>query len=235
MIYITGDFHGNARELLHRFERMSIGEGDIVVVLGDAGLNYYGNDGGDIRTKKSLAQCGAEFFCIHGNHEMRPYTIPSYQEKEWHGGSVYIEEDFPNILFAKDGEIFNLGNKRCLVIGGAYSVDKYYRLRMGAAWFPDEQPDEKCKAKVEARLADSGWKVDYVFSHTCPSKYIPVEAFLPGLDQSCVDQSTEDWLDDLEDKIAYEKWFCGHWHIEKKIDRLEFLFKGIDCIPEDCK
>ena len=39
MIYVTGDFHGNVRELLSRFDRLQPGEGDIIVVLGDAGLN----------------------------------------------------------------------------------------------------------------------------------------------------------------------------------------------------
>ena len=27
--------------------------------------------------------------------------------------------------------------------------------------------------------------------------------------------------------IEYKKWYCGHWHIEKKIDRLEFLYHNI--------
>ena len=235
MIYVTGDFHGNIRELLSRFDKLQTGEGDIIVVLGDAGLNYYGNHHGDLKSKKSLARSGTEYFCIHGNHEMRPASIPTYHEEEWHGGKVYVEEAFPNIKFAKDGEIYDLGGKRGLVIGGAYSVDKYYRLMIGSAWFPDEQPDEKCKETVEAALEREGWKVDYVLTHTCPAKYVPVEAFLPGLDQRTVDRSTEDWLDELEGKMTYEKWLCGHWHIEKKIDKLEFLFKRITCIPEESK
>lgn len=109
------------------------------------------------------------------------------------------------------------------------------RLMIDSAWFPDEQPDEKCKETVEAALEREGWKVDYVLTHTCPAKYVPVEAFLPGLDQRTVDRSTEDWLDELEGKMTYEKWLCGHWHIEKKIDKLEFLFKRITCIPEESK
>ena len=66
MIYVTGDFHGNVRELLSRFDKLQTGEGDIIVVLGDAGLNYYGNHHGDLKSKKSLARSGTEYFCIHG-------------------------------------------------------------------------------------------------------------------------------------------------------------------------
>ena len=67
-----------------------------------------------------------------------------------------------------------------------------------------------------------------MLSHTCPYKYRPVEAFLSGLDQSTVDTSTEEWLDTIEDRLDYKEWKCGHWHIDKKIDRLTFLMDGFE-------
>ena len=48
-------------------------------------------------------------------------------------------------------------------------------------------------------------------SHTCPRKYEPVEHFMPGIDQSKVDKSTENWLDTIEDRLDYKEWYCGHW------------------------
>lgn len=41
---------------------------------------------------------------------------------------MLYEEEFPNILFPVDGEIFMLAGMKYLMIGGAYSVDKYFRL-----------------------------------------------------------------------------------------------------------
>ena len=73
----------------------------------------------------------------------------------------------------------------------AYSVDKEYRLRMGYRWFADEQPSDAIKEYVEQQLDKTGWKEDTVLSHTCPRKYEPVEHFMPGIDQSRVDKSTE--------------------------------------------
>ena len=67
------------------------------------------------------------------------------------------------------------------MIGGAYSVDKWYRLRMDMNWFPDEQPSAEIKASVERKLEELSWKVDVVLSHTCPERYVPVEAFLSGM------------------------------------------------------
>ena len=65
---------------------------------------------------------------------------------------------------------------------------------------------------------------DIILSHTCPFKYEPVEMFISGVDQSKVDDSTERWLDTIEDSIDYLAWFCGHWHTNKRIDKVHFLF-----------
>ena len=64
----------------------------------------------------------------------------------------------------------------------------------------------------------------FVLSHTTPLKYEPTEVFIRGVDQSKVDKSTEIWLDSIEDRLTYRKWYCGHYHTEKKNDRLQIMF-----------
>ncbi|WP_195984377.1 metallophosphoesterase [Clostridium sp. D33t1_170424_F3] len=226
-IYITGDTHGRFERVEHFCERFETKREDILIILGDAGINFSG--GRYDRMKKSfLETLPITIFSIHGNHEQRPYTIDSYQEKLWHGGTVYYEEEFPNLFFAKDGEVFDLNGKQSIVIGGAYSIDKMMRLRYGYGWWPDEQPSQEIKKNVEQKLDEQGWKVDVVLSHTTPLKYEPVEVFLPGVNQSQVDKTTEVWLDGIEDRLDYEKWYCGHYHVEKKVDRMEIMFENFD-------
>lgn len=227
MIFYTGDTHGKIFKITNAIRNSVITVDDTIVILGDAGFNYYGNDLGDRRTKYKLNEVGITVFCIHGNHEMRPETIPTYITKIWNGGMVYYEEKYPNILFAKDGEIYDLDGRKSIVIGGAYSVDKFYRLRNGFHWFADEQPSQETKAHVEAVLESCNWKIDQVLTHTCPLKYIPTEAFLPSIDQKTVDRSTEEWLDTLEEKLTYKRWLCGHWHIDKRIDDFRFVMNDI--------
>lgn len=200
MVYITRDIHGSLEPIYDMFAKYHPNKDDIIVILGDVGVNYTGTLQ-DIGIKKAMSKLGSIFFCIHGNHENRPQNIASYEEKEWNGGRVMYEEDFPNLLFPIDGEIFDIEGKKCIVIGGAYSVDKFYRLRNGYRWWADEQPSPKIKKYVEKQLSEN--KIDFVFSHTCPAKYIPTECFLSGIDQSRVDNSTEEWLDTIEDKIEY--------------------------------
>jgi len=226
MFYVTGDTHGEFPRYYVFKVDMAMTAADTVVILGDAGLNYW-RDERDDDAKKFVSSFPFATFCIQGNHEMRPPAIPGYQMKEYHGGQVWYQERYPNVMFAKDGEIYDFDGRRCIVIGGAYSMDKFRRLQAGAPWFADEQPSQEIKSHVEAQLDKVGWKIDAVLSHTCPRRYEPTECFRSGIDQSKIDKSTEDWLDTIEQRLAYGHWYCGHYHISKDIDRITFMFKDV--------
>ena len=225
MVFYTGDIHGMPWNVVKLSIRLHLTKADTIVLLGDVGANFY-CDERDNECKAALNKIKPTVLCIHGNHEARPSSLPMYRQNSWNGGLVWYEEEYPSLLFAKDGEIFDLEGLRHLAIGGAYSVDKYYRLTRGINWFPDEQPSEEIKQYVEEQIKEKPF--DIVLSHTCPFKYEPTEVFLPMIDQSTVDSSTEQWLDDIEEKIEYKAWFCGHWHIDKRIDKMHFLFHSFE-------
>lgn len=227
MIYITGDKHANFRSVFNFCYEKKTKLDDILIILGDSGINYHANER-DYILKDELLECPITFFCIHGNHEERPEKINTYRTKKFHDGIVYYEKDYPNILFAKDGEIYDFNNKKVLVIGGAYSVDKYFRLARGYNWYKSEQPDEKIKNKVRKVLKNLDNKIDIILSHTCPYKYLPREMFLEGIDQSTVDNSTEYFLDELEKTNDYKLWYCGHYHTDKRVDNIIFMFNSIE-------
>lgn len=234
MIVLTSDTHRDFERIFDFCAEYGTVKKDILIILGDAGINYCLDDSDDM-LKQDLSRLDVTLLCVHGNHEERPFEIDTYTEQEWHGGLAYVEPDYPNLLFAKDGEIYRLGGKKAVAIGGAYSVDKYARLRRGAPWFPGEQPDKAIRAYVEAKLEQVNWQVDYVFSHAAPLQYEPRHAFLPGIDQSLVDKSTEKWLDSIERRLRYDRWFCGHYHIDDqegpvRIVQNEFLELD-DCRP----
>lgn len=227
MVYYTGDTHGKFEKLFHYIYTLKLTKKDVIVILGDAGFNYDGNDHGDLAKKRMVNKYGVKIFCIHGNHEQRPANISTYKKRQYRGGKVWYEPDFPNIVFAKDGEIYDFDGKKTIVIGGAYSVDKWYRIKKGYKWFADEQPSAHIKKTVEKKLAVCNWHIDQVLTHTCPAKYTPVEAFLSGVDQSKVDKSTEEWLDEIENYLHYDRWLCGHWHIDKTVDKLRFVMDDL--------
>ena len=232
MIYITGDKHGDFYDIKEFCTINETTKKDILIILGDAGINYYLDERDNI-LKEELLKLKITLFCIHGNHEERPYNIKTYKEKEFYDGIIYYEEKYPNILFAKDGEIYNFNGYKTLVIGGAYSVDKYYRISKGHNWFESEQPDNIIKNKIRTIIKNNNYKIEIILSHTCPFKYIPREMFLPFVDQSTVDSSTEIFLDEIEEKTEYKKWYCGHYHTDKIIDNIEFMYYGIELFKEE--
>lgn len=231
MICLTGDTHGRFDRIGSFCGKMQTSRDDILIILGDAGINFHAG-ALDILRKEYLAKLPITLLCIHGNHERRPESLPYYDEQEWHGGNVYAEERYPNILFAKDGEVYDLNGRKAIAIGGAYSIDKARRIE-GQSWWADEQPSPAIKARVEKALDLLNWQIDIVLSHTTPLKYEPVEVFFPGIDQSKVDKSIEEWLGSIEDRLEYRKWYCGHYHTEKKIDRLQIMFNDFTALEAD--
>lgn len=253
MIYITGDKHGDFKQLAENLENIEITKDDTFIILGDSGLNYfaykptnqakyYKRELNSMILKNKLIKtfrrcCGAipTIFVLNGNHEARAKLISSYKRKEWNGGYVYYEEDFPEILFADEGNVYQIEGKSFLVIGGAYSVDKYYRLQIGERWFPEEQLSNKEKKAILDLVKNKRNVYDYVLSHTSPKKFIPTDALLSTIDQNTVDHSMEDFLDDVEQDIFWEEWFVGHFHIDKEITgfgykKIHFLYEDIEVI-----
>lgn len=51
------------------------------------------------------------------------------------------------------------------------------------------------------------------------------------IDQSSVDKSTEQWLDTIESRLHYERWYCGHYHTDKEIDKIRFMFQDYALLP----
>ena len=224
MIYITGDTHGNFQRIKEFCQEQQTTTNDYLIILGDAGINYFGDH--DNKLKEELTKIPITFLCVYGNHEERPENIKTYQEINLFDGIMYQEKNYPNLLFFKDSEVYTILNKKVLVIGGAFSVNKDLMIERGYKWFKDEQPSELIKKQTLNNLKENNYQVDYILSHTCPYKYLPYEMFYVGVNQDKVDQSTEKFLDLIEKLTDYHKWYCGHFHTDKVVDKINFMFEG---------
>lgn len=65
MVYVTGDIHGDPRDLIHFSEVYSLTSKDTIIILGDAGFNFYLH-GRDCKAKKLATRIPATLLCIHG-------------------------------------------------------------------------------------------------------------------------------------------------------------------------
>ena len=222
-VYLCGDLHGRKdtiRNFYHNYIENTprAEEENWIILLGDAGLLYY-FDYRDRNFKRELSHYPFKYFVIRGNHEarasVRQVAEPDlWEEVECFGNKCLRQPAYPNIYYARDdGGIYDIDGRKALVIPGAYSVDKWYRLQMGYSWFPDEQlaPHEQLALELEVE----GQYFDLVLSHTCPHMYMPVDLFLRGLDQSTVDNSMEIWMQKLTTKIQWGIWCWGHFHADR--------------------
>ena len=238
-IFAIGDIHGKwqtvrdfyltnkIQEKIKREER----DNNILILLGDAGLNYFLNER-DESTKRKISEYPFTYFVIRGNHEERPSICAAKNPELWHtetywGNTVYVENQFPHIKYALDEvALYEIPTNdeqnsaiRTLVIPGAYSVDKYYRLQNGWSWFEGEQLTHEEMVKGSFLLETVDNKVDLVLSHTCPIIYEPTDLFLSFVDQSMVDKTMERYLGKVEYELEYRAWLWGHFHATREYPR----------------
>lgn len=248
--YITGDKHRHFDRLIEFCKNNKLRQKDVVVILGDSGFNYYG-DARDDKLKAKLAKVNVTLFCLHGNKENRAQNISTYGIRTFCGGNVYYEPKYPNIFFAKDGEVYNFNGKEFMVVGGAHSVDKIKCEAEGLPYWEDEMPSDEIKALAEKELAEREYKIDGFLTHTCPISCLPTEMFIStkreGQPKTLkvkkknsveypldIDRSTEEWLEKLKEQNAFDVWYCGHYHIDKELGKVKMMHKQIlpFCVPE---
>lgn len=215
-IFIKGDCHGKFDFLPYFCEAHQTTIDDTLIILGDAGINFWLNNT-DRNLKKRISQCPITLFCIHGNHEERPQNISTYKAAyyEKYACNCWYEEKYPNILFPFNGTAaFN--GKKFLIIGGAYSVDKEYRLERNAPWFESEQLTSLEKEAILLMIEEEN-SFDYILTHTAPLNYEPTYLFLDFIDQSKVDKSMETFLQVICENVEFKHWCFAHFHDDKDL------------------
>lgn len=146
------------------------------------------------------------------------------------GDIAYVEEAYPRFIMAADGARYHINDHDFLVIGGAYSVDKEWRITNGAGWFPDEQLSKEEMDFIRHKVFEHGNKEDIILAHTCPYDQRPVECFLSGVNENNVDTTMEHFLQEIVDTAEYTAFYCGHWHTDKKDGKLRILFRDVICL-----
>ena len=223
--FLIGDIHGEVwpveRFYTDNNERLRLDSSEnTMILLGDVGCNFSITGTRDINFKTELSKYPFTYVCLRGNHEARASYMykrfpDKWEKKEKYGGKIYVEKDFPQIEYLSDGPaIYEFAGFKTLSLPGAYSIDKNFRLLMGWPWFKDEQLSSVERAYGK-ELIKENFMVDLVISHTCPLSFIPTDLFIPGIDQSEVDNTMEEYLQDIEFNLHYKRWAFGHYHADR--------------------
>lgn len=222
-IFVRGDTHGDTDWVPDFCKFNETTKNDVMIILGDSAFRFEGADySREISRKSATNNYNITFFVLRGNHD-RPYdeggdvTLMQCPLLESSNPPMWHDPNYPNLWYFQDGEVYNIQGHTFLTIGGAYSVDKGYRKSRGWTWYENEQIPYKQQLEILDCIHDKYF--DYVLTHTCPFPWRPVDLFLPFVNQSTVDTSTEEWLEDVLNYIGYKHWYFGHYHADRILGR----------------
>ena len=222
-LFVTGDTHGGidmSKLNSRHFRNTGLTKEDILVVMGDAGFIW--NGGGEEQFwQKFLDDKPWTTFCVLGNHENYD-AIEKLPIVDFHGTSARKVND--SIYYAISGEVYNLCGKKCLVVNGADSHDKAFR-KEGKSWWAQEKITQDDVDKTLATLAQYNNKVDFVFTHTGGTEVCKMLGFSPT--------SSDSMLDLVLNTAEYDEHFCGHYHVDKLVDKTRVLYDDVMMIAAD--
>lgn len=231
-VFICGDTHGTLD--IGKIEQLKMKEeldyGDYLIVCGDCGVVW------DIESLPEYTQhfenIGCNVLFIDGNHENFD-MLNEYPVEYWNGGKIHkISEHIYHLL---RGQIFEIYGEKFLTIGGADSSDREYR-KEHISWWSDERISYDDINEAKQNLEKVNYKVDYVITHTPPTKTL--NEFVKILTQCGEDipyylkhkitlTKSSDMLDFVVKEVKYKFWFCGHLHIDEKINKTRILYADV--------
>lgn len=241
-IFITGDTHGDIdiKKLnTQNFPvQKDLTKDDYVIIAGDFGNIWYGTRdisvtnpnyeippqhkpyvGKDDYHLKWFENKNFTTLFIDGNHENHA-LLSSYPVEMWNGGKIHRIK--PSVIHLMRGQVFEIAGKTFFTMGGASSNDKAYR-RENMSWWPGELPDEEEFREALVNLERYDFRVDYVITHCIGDRMMGAIYE----DHKMHDRLTA-FLDELEDKLSYEKWFFGHFHKDWIVDdRHRVLYQDV--------
>ena len=222
-------------------------EKDFVIICGDMGL-VWADDKEFIYNKKGLCELPFTILWVQGNHEnydmIDQYPIRMWHG----GKVRHIVKDKIILLergqiFEIEGKsFFTFGGASTHDIQGgildrtlpSYKKDRRranrsglsYRVK-GVSWWAQELPSIDEMQEGRDNLAKANNCVDFVVTHCLSGKMqekLQTVLAAKGMDNLSkkIDAYEKDilniYFDEIEEKLMYKHWFCGHYHVNCRID-----------------
>ncbi len=204
MIYLISDLHSDIhfKGLSHYIKTGT--DDDLLIILGDIGLNF-GNSKENDKFTEYFMSIRKNIALVDGNHENFEY-LNSFEEEKWNGGTV--GRLTPYIVHLKRGNIYTIEDKTFFVFGGCKSSPKWKEMGL---WYPGDEPNKKEILTAYDNLSKYNYKVDYILTHKYEQNVRNVNADLLKLTEF------------IDEKVDFERWYAGHWHVNEKIDDKHIL------------
>ena len=221
-LLVTGDLHGDTAALTMIAKKLL--QGDVLFVAGDFGFIFRDNQ--DERSFLNdvdmfLRKLGTFLVFVDGNHENHK-ALNEFPVDSWQGAWVHLIRS--HVIHVLRGEVLTLKGKNIFCFGGAFSIDRSWRV-LGESYWEEEIPTDEDYCNGNTNLEKCGYKIDYVLTHTCP---IDLVLRLGSYHSSMEEQPLQNYLQYVSDQVygSLQKWFFGHWHKDRVIG-LDGKFRAI--------
>lgn len=186
---------------------------------------------------------------VDGNNENFD-ELYKYPVKEWHGGKVHVIR--PSVLHLMRGEIYEINGKKFFTFGGAQSHDirdgivekdqqglwrkmtarwkkegKFFRVKH-YSWWEQELPTKEEIENAYTNLEKHDYKVDYIVTHCCSNQMLREYIEWRFNDSDMAKQHDgrnilTNFLDEIEQKVNFDKWYFGHYHEDVELTNRHHL------------
>ena len=218
---ITGDTHGDTKDLLWRIKQCHKNGGKHLFIAGDFGFIWESNKKSTIKEDMRLNVISKEAYTkdvkllfIDGNHENFNRLL-NYPEINMFGGKIGVIRD--NILHLKRGYVYNIDNKKIFTMGGGVSVDKSDRIE-NVSWWSQELHSKEEQDRALINLENNSWEVDYVITHSAPTqaeamiwKAMKMEGIYSHWKMDVFNPEAK-FHTLVCDKLQFKDWHFGHYH-----------------------
>lgn len=209
-LLIIGDTHGNTGWVRFYIYPVALVVGaDAIVQLGDFGAWEHTSAGLDFMNEVGDAaqDAGIPLYWLHGNHDKHSLTTELYKSDQ--RGFLSCRE---RVFYIPQGHSWQWEGVRLRSFGGAYSVDKQWRVqadrqrgRTEYLWFPEEEMSD---GEMTRLLAVDHGKKEIILSHDKPF------SSKPGWNRKDIAACIPNQMR-LEQALRVHKpdwWLHGHLH-----------------------
>jgi len=199
-LIFCGDIHGEFSRLIWNATNHKIANA-CIIICGDFGIGFNKEKRFtmDNSARKKMKDFNLYVKAIRGNHDDPSYFDGKHNENR--------------VEFLQDHVPFEVLGKTIYPIGGATSIDKWDRIEA------NKKSDKKCywwgnENIVKKDINSLPDNVDIIISHEAPLSFEPVYKSTNRFSSDIYDAISEDrkYLDEVEKKIKYNKWYFGHYH-----------------------
>ncbi len=234
-ILMAGDTHGDASHVRHLLSVAQLQRCDRIFVLGDFGYWEHTGEGRNFLNRVDIHADLKDIpiYFLDGNHDKTSLLLETYD--------VYDDGDSDGFLlvreyvrYARRGLTWIWDDVEFIALGGAYSVDKQWRLDREAKsglpeslWFPEEEmTDEEMNEILDQRHTRS---VDVMLAHDKPRSSAPRwnrKDFLECL-------PNQDRLQAAVQALKPVLYLHGHLHFRYTDNIADCRVEGLDCNTRD--